>query len=116
MFAEALSEFEKALELSPESTDRLSALGHGYAILGKRNEAIGMLNKLNELSKEKYVSSYDIAAIYSALGEKERAFAYLENAYDERSGYLAYIKVDPRVDSLRSDPRFASLLRKMNLE
>jgi len=99
-----------------ESTDMLTGLGHGYAILGKKNEALDVLDKLNELSRKKYVSSYDMAAIYAALGEKESAFTYLENAYEERSGYLAYIKVDPRVNSLRSDPRFVRLLRKMNLE
>jgi hypothetical protein len=76
-----------------------------------------VLNELTELSKQKYVPAWAMAEIYVGLGEKDRAFEWLEKAYDERfAGLLASIKVDPIYDPLRSDPRFADLLRRMNLQ
>jgi hypothetical protein len=71
---------------------------------------------LKELSAHSYVAPYNIAAIYAGLGEKEQAFAWLDRAYADRSSLLAiYFKTDPRMDSLRSDPRFAELVRRVGL-
>ena len=74
-----------------------------------------MLGELKYLSNRKYVSAYDIALIHLGLGEKDQAFAWLERAYEERCPTLEFLKVEPSLDPLRSDPRFADLLRRMNL-
>ncbi|HKZ79703.1 MAG TPA: hypothetical protein VJ124_15625 [Pyrinomonadaceae bacterium] len=66
-------------------------------------------------AKQRYVSSASIALIYSALGDQDQTFAWLEKADRERDGNLARLKVDPRFDSLRSDPRFADLARRVGL-
>jgi len=116
MFEEAIAEFKKAVTLSDESTDMLAALAHGYAVSGRKDDAMKLLDKLKEQSKDKYVPSYELAVIYLALEDKDRALKWLEKAYEERSSYLAYIKIDPRIDNLRSDPRLKELLKRMGLE
>ena len=115
-FEEGTRELQKAVSLSPESTEILAALGRAYAILGNRDEALKIIEELNELEKNKYVSSYDRALIHLGLGEKDMAYEYLNKAFQEKSSYLTYIKVDPKVDSLRSEIRFRELIKKMNLE
>ena len=82
---------------------------------GKRAEAQKVLDELQEQSKRRYVSPYLIALVYLGLSNKDQAFSWLEKAYDERSVNLMYLKVEPMLDPLRSDPRFAELLRRMNL-
>ena len=72
-----------------------------------------MLDQLEELSKSRYVSPYDRATVYAGLGEKDQAIAWLEKAYQERSDGLVFLKVEPKFDGLRSDPRFADLLRRV---
>lgn len=116
IFTEAIEEFKKAVALSPESTEFLATLGHSYAVSGDRVKAEGILNQLKKLSRNRYVSDYDLAMIYLGLGDKERTFEYLEKAYEKRSSFIAYIQVDPRLDSLRSDPRFNVLLKKLGLK
>jgi eukaryotic-like serine/threonine-protein kinase len=113
-FEEAIVEFEKAISLSPTSTDYLAGLGHAYAVSGQVPKAKKVLNKLHRLARQRYVPSYDIAVIYVGLGEHDLAFNWLENAYVERPWQLLFLKVDPRLDPLRSDPRFQDLLRRMN--
>jgi hypothetical protein len=73
------------------------------------------LDELNTLGKQSAVSPYQLALVYAGLGEKEHAFESLEKAKVERSTLLTYLKMDPRFDSLRSDPRFQDLLRRMGL-
>jgi hypothetical protein len=73
-----------------------------------------VLDELNEVSKQIYVSPYNIALIYAGLGEMDKALAWLERAFAERSTWMLYLKVDPWLDSLRSEPRFQDLLRRMN--
>ena len=74
-----------------------------------------MLEKLRALSKQKHVSSYCFAVVYVGLGEKDQAFTWLEKANEERANLLTYLKVDSTWDPLRSDPRFADLLRRVGL-
>lgn len=66
-----------------------------------------------EHSQKKYVPPYEIGMVYLGLGQKDRAFEFFEKAFEERSGWMAYLKVDPRLDPVRSDPRFADLLRRV---
>lgn len=93
----------------------VALLGHAYAAANRRSEAQVILQQLSALSKQKYVPAYPVAAIYAALGQKDEAFARLERAYDERDSWMDYLGLDPRLDGLRPDPRFADLLRRMNL-
>ena len=117
MFEESIAETEKALAISPGNSGTLLDLGYAYAVAGRRAEAQKVLDQLNELSKQKYVSPRLMARMYVGLGEKDKAFAYLERSYEDRSMAFGYgtINVDPTFDPLRSDPRFADLLRRMNL-
>jgi TolB-like protein/DNA-binding winged helix-turn-helix (wHTH) protein/Flp pilus assembly protein TadD len=113
MYAEAINEFRTANSLYGEVTNGLVDLGYVYAISGRREEALAILNKLK--ASEEYVSPAGLAMLHAALGDKEAAFQWLERAYDAHDSQLQNLKVDPRCDSLRSDPRFADLLRRMRL-
>ncbi len=115
MYKEAIHELQKAVALSAESTMALATLGHAYASAGNRSGALLLLDKLKRRSKSQYVPSYWIATIYNGLGDKDKAFAWLERAYLERSSWLSWVKVEPRFDLLHSDPRFLSLLKRMKL-
>jgi tetratricopeptide (TPR) repeat protein len=114
MYQEGIAEFEKALTISPGNTQTLWRLGYAYAATGKRAEAQKVLD---DLSKKKYVPAVTMAITYTGLGQKDQAFQWLEKSYEEHdSGPFSYVKVYPIYDPLRSDPRFADLLRRMNLQ
>lgn len=113
MYAEAVNEFRTACGLYGEVTNCLLDQGYVYALWGKRDDALAVLNRLAH-SKE-YVSPVGLAVLHAALGDKEAAFRWLERAYAGHDSQLQHLKVDPRCDSLRSDPRFADLLRRMRL-
>jgi serine/threonine protein kinase/Tfp pilus assembly protein PilF len=115
MYANAIAEFEQAISLSRQSTEAVGALGHAYAITGRRGEAQKIIADLKGMSNQKYVDSYSIAIIHIGLGEKDQAFAWLEKGYEDRSYFSLYANVDPVFDSIRADPRFASLTRRMGL-
>jgi tetratricopeptide (TPR) repeat protein len=111
---QAVSEYQKAVELSGADQDALAALAHGYAGIGKVAEARKILRDLEQRSASREISPYIVATIYAGLGERQKAFDYLERAYRERSIELSWsLKADPRLDSLRSDARFQSLLRRV---
>jgi len=113
---EAISEYQKAIELSGGDQDATAALAHAYVVIGRRAEAEKILRDLEQKSKTAYVSPYVIATIYAGLGKKDRAFEFLEKAYQERSLELSWhLKADLRIDNLRSDPRFQNLLRRVGL-
>jgi TolB-like protein/Tfp pilus assembly protein PilF/predicted Ser/Thr protein kinase len=113
---EAIAEFQRALELEKDNAETWSSLGHAYALSGNRAEAQKMLDHLKELSAHTWVAPYNVAVIYAGLGEKDQAFAWLDRAYKDRSYYLAvYLTTDARMDSLRSDPRFGELQRRVGL-
>jgi eukaryotic-like serine/threonine-protein kinase len=112
---EAIAEFQKAVTLSENSVSALTSLGHAYAVSGKKGDALNIIKKLDELSKQHYVSPYHTAIIYAGLGEKQQAIARLEQARNERFNWIPFIKVDPLFDALRSDPKFADLLRSIGL-
>lgn len=114
--AQAIPEYQRAVELSEGDTDAKAGLAHAYSATGRRNEAEKILRELQTQSKTDYVSPYMLAVIYTGLGNKDKAFEFLENAYEEKSPDIAYfIKADLRIDPLRSDSRFQHLLRRMNL-
>jgi tetratricopeptide (TPR) repeat protein len=115
MHEKAAAEFQKAVDLSGNHPVYLAALGYAYAIGGNKEEAIRVRDELEKQSKLKYVPPYWMATLYVGLGEKDLAFRWLEKAYEERSGGMIWLGVDPRMDSLRSDPRFAALLQRVGL-
>jgi serine/threonine protein kinase/Tfp pilus assembly protein PilF len=115
MYEEAITEFQKAINLSGDSSHIKAELGHAYAIAGKGEEALKIIDELKGPSKETYISPYDVAAIYVGLGQKDQAFEWLQKASEDRSDWLRYLKVDPRLDPLRLDPRFADLVRRVGL-
>lgn len=102
--------------LSDSSVAYVAALAHTYAVAGDRTRAASLLAHLKRLSMQRYVSGYWIAEIHAALGEIDQAFEWLEQAYQEPSSWLVYLKVDPRLDPLRSDARFDALLEKVGLK
>ncbi|PYU18868.1 MAG: hypothetical protein DMG32_25500 [Acidobacteria bacterium] len=118
MYKEGIAECEKELVISPSNPYALAELGYAYALAGRRAEAQKVLDQLNQLSKHKYVPAMSRVGIYSGLGEKDKAFEWLEKSYEERSLGLTvnFIQVSPAYDGLRSDPRFTNLLRRMNLQ
>jgi serine/threonine protein kinase len=83
--------------------------------MGKRDQAVGILEKLVAMRARRYVSPYGIASIYTCLGEVERSLQWLETAYAEHDQTLVWVKVHPRLDPLRGDPRYTALLRRMSL-
>jgi len=90
-------------------------LAYAYAKQGKRAEAEQQISKLRDLAKTRYMRTYYLAAIYATLGDKDKAFAELEQSFAEKDCFLGRIVIDPAMDSLRDDPRFKSLLKRMNL-
>jgi tetratricopeptide (TPR) repeat protein len=118
MYDDAIAKFQKAIPLTRGHAKSLvlAGLGHVYAVSGKRVEARKELNELERLARQEYVPAVAIALIYAGLGEKDQAFTWLDKAYEERAFELTWLKVEPRWDSLRSDPRFADLLRRMGLQ
>lgn len=112
MYAEAIAMFQKSIELSTGPL-MLASLGHAYAIAGRTGEAQKILVQLDNLSKQRYVSAYDRAAIYVGLGESEQALAWLERAYQEHSQFMIYLNTDPRFDSLRNNARFQDFFRRL---
>jgi eukaryotic-like serine/threonine-protein kinase len=115
MYEQAITESKKAFNLSGGDAVRAVWLGRAYALAGKEKEARKMLNELLQRSKRSYVPPYFLATLYMALKDGDQAFSWLEKAYTERDLYLAWLKVDSAFDSVRSDPRFQDLLRRMGL-
>ena len=117
MYAEGVAEIQKAVSLdnAPERWDRHPLLAYAYAMTGTRDAAQRILNEQKMLEKQGYISPYNFAIIYTGLGDKDRAFEWLEKGYEQRIPLIYRLKSRPMFDPLRSDPRYAALLRKMNL-
>lgn len=115
MNAEGLAEIQRAQALSGESAEEIAYLGYAYGVTGNRDKAQMVLDQLQVQSKRRYVSPYLIALVYIGLSNKNQAFIWLEKASEDRSVNLMYLKVEPILDPLRADPRFAQLLLRVNL-
>jgi len=114
MYPEAINEFQTGVKLSG-SPLMLALLGHAYAASGRRAEAEQVLADLQLLPKERYVSPYTVAAIYTGLGDNESAYKWLEKAVEERDIWLMNLKVDPVFAKLRSNKKFSELLARIRL-
>jgi len=110
----AIAELRQAVHLDGYF-GRVAQLGSMYARAGRRAEAQTILRESLEQAKREPKFAYLIAEIYAGLGERDQAFAWLEKAYQGRDFLMPFLKVNPRVDSLRADPRFADLLRRVGL-
>ncbi len=115
LYEDAIRHLEKAVSLWHGSILSLSYLGYALASMEKTSEAHQILEKLNELSESRYVDSFLQAIIYVGLGDEERAFEWLQKSYEERSHWLVFLKVDPKLDPLRSDPRYQKLIQFVGL-
>jgi adenylate cyclase len=115
MYSEAITEYKAALQITPGWPVGLAQIGNVYGVAGKKAEGQTILDTLLSLSTRKFVTSYGMALVYAGLGEKEKAFQWLNNAYEERSNWLVWLKTDPRWAAIRSDKRFAQLLYNVGL-
>lgn len=113
---ESIAAFQRAVHLSPQSPRMQSALARALALSGKRHLARKILNTLQGLAHERYVSPFELAAIHFALGERDRGFAFLTKAVDDRAFEMTAIKFDPRVQTAREDPRFAAIVKRLGLD
>lgn len=116
MLAEAVSELEKAAALEGNSARILGELGNAYAMAGNKTKAREILGMILDRSRHGLSVNYPVASIYYGLGDKERAFESLEQAYQQGEIGIRYLKIDPAWQSIRSDDRCRALLKKMNLE
>jgi tetratricopeptide (TPR) repeat protein len=118
MYEEAIAQADKVLSAQPAAEDLqiLSFLGWVYAVSGRQEKARTLLNRMLELRTRRYVDAYLIGDVYAGLGEKDKAFEWLNRAYEEHAGQMIFIKIDPWNKNLHSDPRYKELLKKMSLE
>jgi tetratricopeptide (TPR) repeat protein len=115
-YPEAITQFQKGTELGGRARRSLAYLGFALAASGKRDEALVILKELQGKYQKHEALAQDVAAVYVGLGEKEQAFAWLEKGFQDHSGQLARIRWEPPWDSLRSDPRYGELLKRMGLK
>jgi len=111
----AVFEFQRGLNYLKNDPALLALLGHSYALANKKDEALKIIEKLKTISDKKYVTPYMIALIYTGLGDKEQALTWLYKAYREKDGWIAWIKVDPKLDPLRNEPAFKQLMAQVGL-
>ena len=114
-YPEAIAEFEKAKELSRGNSEAIASIGYVAALAGDNAKARAVLDELKTLSNQHYIPPVNIALVYNGLGHQDEALAYLERACDERDVRLPLLKVDPRWDSFRSNPRFVAVLKRIGL-
>src|SRR6185369_7404490 len=113
-FPEAIAALDDASKIDDHVAWPIAERAHAYAVSGRQAEARKILAELLERSKHSHISKYVIATVYAALGEKNEALSNLEQAYTEHSFFLDNVNADPELDSLRSEPRFQELVRRMN--
>jgi TolB-like protein/Tfp pilus assembly protein PilF len=111
----AIKEFEAARAFGGQHPGPIAYLIHASGLAGKMSQAKRYLEDLKNAASRRHVSPYFFAVAHAGIGEIETAFGWLEDAYEERSGWLVNLKIDPAIDPLRSDPRFPHLLRRVGL-
>lgn len=114
-FEEAAAAFQCAIQLSPRSPSLRAELGHSLALSGKGSEARRILNGIREVMEQRYVSPFHLALLFIALGEIEEGFRWLEKAFDDRCFDLISLKIDPRLDPVKTNPQFIALAGRLGL-
>jgi TolB-like protein/DNA-binding winged helix-turn-helix (wHTH) protein/Tfp pilus assembly protein PilF len=112
---QAIDEYKKVIELSPDDPTALTATGYIYARTGQKAEAHRIIGQLTEISKKHYVASFEFSAIFAGLEDANNAFLWLEKAYQKRESQMPFIQSDERFNSLHSDPRYHGLVRRLGL-
>ncbi len=118
-YSEALASAHRAVELTEGRAGAplyLASLGHAFAKTGDEPAARAILSRLQSEASAQHVSAFHVAAVHAALGDLDAAFDGLDRAIDERDPWIGYMKVDPRLDPLRADPRFTELLNRVGLD
>lgn len=113
LYQQAIAEFRKAHRLARDDANVIALLSNSYAVTGNKAEALELLNQVKAQSRQKYISAYWIALIYTSLDDKDQAFEWLNKAVEERSGGLVWLKVEPGLERLRTDPRFTLILQNI---
>jgi hypothetical protein len=108
-------EYRETMKILPDWPVALAGIGSVYGEAGKIPEAQKILDTLNLLRQNQFVTAYGIALVHAGMGDSDSTFKWLNKAYDERSNWLVWLKTDPRMDPIRSDERYAELLRKVGL-
>ena len=114
-YEEALTEAQKSVDLAKRSNASLALLGHVYGRLGKREEAEAVIKELKERFDKREGDGRDLAVAYTGLDEKDQAFAWIEKSYEERSNFMAVLRLEPLLDSLKTDSRWTELLRRVGI-
>ena len=112
-YAEGIAEFQKAAELSPGSTTLTSNLAYAYALSGRKNDALTILNELKNNSRHTVSNAPEIALVYVGLNDRDQAMAWLEKAYADR--FNPSLLLRPAFDPLRADPRFLNLVHRIGI-
>ena len=112
---EAIAAFRNALKSAPDNVTAITALGHAEALAGKKADAERLIARLQELSKQQYVSPFQTAVIYAGLGDRKQALDWLEKSRAERFNWLPFLQVDPVFKNLRSEARFIELAKSLGL-
>ena len=115
MYPEAIAALRAANNSLGRNPEVEGELGHALAVAGRRAEALAVIEGLRHLAATRYVSPYSVALVYAGLGDRDRALDWLDKAYAERSDYMAYLTLEPMLDGLRSDRRFAALVERVGL-
>ena len=115
MYGEAIATFQEGMDKAERHPQLLASLACAYALAGQPKQAQKALDELLEMSKHRYVTPYLMAVAYMGRGDREQTFEWLEKAYDERTFFLIWLKVEPLFDDLHDDPRFTDLLRRIGL-
>jgi tetratricopeptide (TPR) repeat protein len=113
---EAIAEFKMALKSQPDNVAALTALGHAQGLAGKKADAERIISRLQELSKQQYVSPFQTAVVYAGIGDRKLALDWLEKSQQERFNWLPFVQIDPVFKNLRSEPRFQELSKSLGLK
>jgi serine/threonine-protein kinase len=114
MYPEAIASVEKAMSLAGRKPHLVALLGRAYALSGRKDEAETLLKELHERASSEYVLPTYFAEVYASLGNTDEAFRWLEKAYQERNWGMVWLRISPKWDPLRSDPRFDDFVERMN--
>jgi TolB-like protein/Flp pilus assembly protein TadD len=114
-YSEAVGEFTKARELSHGNSEAISMTGYTWAKAGESAKAQAVLDEFKSLSTQRYIPPFNIAVVYLGLDKRDEAFAWLDKAYEDHDVRLSFLRVDPKWNPFRSDPRFVNVLKRIGL-
>jgi len=116
LYDEALGSFQEALQIAPDMAYAMAGVGATHARAGRPAEALAAVADLDRMAETRYVSPVAYAMIHAARGDADATFEWLEKGFEERRGWLTYLKVEPMLDPIRGDPRFAEWIQRMGLD